>query len=445
MTFKPKYYPYLFLIISSLIYYHIGYQLIRNNFPLLLFDFIILFAIYFWAIKYLEFNWWLAILPRLVLLLSLPALSDDYYRFIWDGNLTVSGQNPYQYLPSELPFLGDRSQLSPSNQLSVLHFMNSPNYYSVYPPLLQMLFAIGSFFGKNHILVNIIVLRIIIIIADLGSIYLINKLLSYYKRPKNQALIYAVNPLIIAEFTGNLHFEAVMIFFFLLSLWLLLNIENTKSNLYFSALFLACSVLIKLIPLLFLPLIIKYLGWQKGIIYSAITGLIVALAFIPFFDIGLFLHIFKSINLYFQTFEFNASFYYLVKWAGIFINKNNPIQVAGPLLSIIGAILNIWISFKNNFNRNDIFKIALLLLTIYFLLATTVHSWYIGTLVCLGCFTNFKYAMVWSATAILSYSAYQSASYHENLLLVAVEYLIVIGVMVWEIRKGLKSNSTYFN
>jgi alpha-1,6-mannosyltransferase len=432
MNQKTKYGQYIFLIISTIVYYHIGYQLIRSNFLLLVFDFVILFALYFWAIKNIAFNWWLAIIPRLVLLFSIPSLSDDYLRFIWDGNLIVSGINPLQYLPTEL------ISTQPND---IFNGLNSKNYYSVYPPLLQLIFAIGSFLGNNHILANIIVLRVIIIATDLGSIYLINKLLKYFKRPKNQVIIYALNPLIIAELTGNLHFEAVMIFFILLSFWLLLNQVKSKCYFYLSALFLACSILIKLLPLVYLPLIIRYLGWKKGLTYSAITGTIIVLACFPFFDKILILHIFKSINLYFQNFEFNASFYYLVKWMGIFINHNNPIQIAGPLLSAFGAIIIFWISFKNKILVTDLFTKALTTLTIYFFMATTVHPWYLSTLVCFACFTNFRYAVVWSGMAILSYSAYQSSSYHENLWLVGIEYFVVFGVLAWEINKKIVKNS----
>jgi alpha-1,6-mannosyltransferase len=72
-------------------------------------------------------------------------------------------------------------------------------------------------------------------------------------------------------------------------------------------------------------------------------------------------------------------------------------------------------------------------ISIYFLLATTVHPWYICTPLILSVFTRYKFPIVWSAAVILSYSAYGLNDFSENLWLVALEYTVVIGFAVWEI------------
>ncbi len=43
----------------------------------------------------------LAVLPRLILLASTPALSDDLYRYIWDGKVSAAGIDPYRYAPAD--------------------------------------------------------------------------------------------------------------------------------------------------------------------------------------------------------------------------------------------------------------------------------------------------------------------------------------------------------
>ena len=46
----------------------------------------------------------IALLFRLVLLFSTPRLSNDYHRFIWDGELISNGNNPYEFKPAEQEF-----------------------------------------------------------------------------------------------------------------------------------------------------------------------------------------------------------------------------------------------------------------------------------------------------------------------------------------------------
>lgn len=433
MVFSKKYGQYIFVILSGIIYYHVGYQLVRSNFEILIFDVSLLFALYIYAYKYLTFDWFSVIILRIVLLASIPSLSDDYFRFIWDGNLLANGQNPYQFLPSELV----QNSMYKFQAIEVYEGMNSKNYYSVYPPLLQMIFGFSAWVADGNILINIITLRIVIILTDLGVIYLIIKLLKIFNIDNNQAKLYALNPLVILELTGNLHFEAVTLFFLLLAFYILLTKSNSHKNILLSATALAAGTIVKLIPLIFITLIINKIGLKKGVMFSSIVGIIVVISFLPFINISIISNISQSLNLYFQHFEFNASIYYLVRWLGIFINNNNPIQLAGPLLSLISLSLILWISFKEiiikNLYNQFIIK-ALLIISIYFFFATTVHPWYLTTLVALACLTQFRFAIVWSALAFLSYSAYKLESYNENLWFISFEYFIVFGFLYYELK-----------
>ena len=152
MKISPKYFKWIFIAISAVLYYHIGFVIVRSQFELLLIDFSALFLLYFLAIKFLDFDWFSSIFLRLVLFASIPTLSDDYFRFIWDGNLMANCQNPFKYLPSELP------------KNEIYDGLNSKNYYSVYPPFLQLIFGFSSLVANGNILANVNVMRIIIIL-----------------------------------------------------------------------------------------------------------------------------------------------------------------------------------------------------------------------------------------------------------------------------------------
>ena len=82
----------------------------------------------------------------------------------------------------------------------------------------------------------------------------------------------------------------------------------------------------------------------------------------------------------------------------------------------------------------------LLISTIYYFTSTTIHPWYLATLLILSVFTNYKYPLIWSFMIILSYLAYANSDNSENLLIIGIEYTVVYSVFIWEVFIK-KSNS----
>ena len=185
------------------------------------------------------------------------------------------------------------------------------------------------------------------------------------------------------------------------------------------------------------------LGFKKSIFYYLIVASCVLILFIPFFSISHLTNLLSSFSLYFQKFEFNASIYYIVRWIGYQIVGYNIIVQAGIALAATTAVL---IGFITYFEKNpslaakfgepekNLPQTMLWVLTCYFLLATTVHPWYITTLVALSVFSKYRFAIIWSALIPLTYITYQTIPYQENLYLIMAEYLVVFGWMIYEIR-----------
>ncbi|RIV27319.1 DUF2029 domain-containing protein [Fibrisoma montanum] len=366
-----------------------------------------------------------AIVFRLLLLFALPCLSDDVYRFIWDGRLLAHGHNPYLYLPREL--LNTTMAREAGLNEALFGQLNSPDYFTVYPPLNQAMFGLAAYLAPASLPGAVMWLRIPILLSEIGSLWLMTQLLRRFRLNPNLALLYGLNPLVIIELTGNVHYEAVVIFFCLLAVWWLVSEKTTLS-----AIALSLAIATKLVPLLFIPLAIRVLGWRRGILYAVVVGLCTLSLFLPFASVELVRNIFSSINLYFQKFEFNASVYYVLRAIGYWIKGYNAIEFIGFWLSVVTALSILWISFRW---RNVTPAVQILgIMSIYFALATTVHPWYATTLVAASVFTRFRYPLVWSALIPLSYATYQVTPYQENLWLTAVEYGIVVLVASLEIR-----------
>jgi hypothetical protein len=423
---------YLLLTITAFSYYWLCYQTNREIFLQVLVLYTTLFTAYYFLIRsYAVSHFGLllitGVLFRILLLFSLPNLSDDVYRFIWDGRLMANGINPYDHLPTEL------IQLSPVPGITsnLFQHLNSPSYYTIYPPVLQTIFWLTAKAFPNNIFAAIVCLKAIIMAAEIGTILLLPLVLKRIQFPRHFALFYVLNPLVISELTGNVHFDAVMIFFLMLAFLLLMG-----KNVYLSAIFLGLSISSKLIPVLFIPLIIKKLGWKQGLIYSTISGIVTIVLFAFFINKATVSHFFESINLFLSHFEFNASLYYLIRWLGTIITGYNIIAFAGPLLSVTGAVIIFILSFRGGeISEKQFFAKALFILTIYYVFATTVHPWYISMPVALAACTVYRYALFWSYLVTLSYFAYHSNPVKENLWLAAFGYLAMVCVAGCELRK----------
>lgn len=429
-AYKKTWLLYLLLLITGAAYYWLCYETRRENFSQVFGLFALLFACYYFIYRFFAFQFKqlvaAGIFFRILLLFSVPNLSDDVYRFIWDGRLMANGINPYSGLPAEV------MQLSPIPGITrwLYHQLNSPSYHTIYPPVLQTIFWFTAKVFPRNIFGAVVCMKVIILIAETGTIFLLPLVLKQLQLPKHCSLLYTLNPLVIAELTGNVHFDSVMIFFLMVAFLLLLH-----NKIYLSAIFLGLSISSKLIPVLFLPLIIKKMGWKPGLIYSIISGIVTIVLFSFFIDRSAILHLLKSINLFFTSFEFNASLYYIVRWLGTLITGYNIIGFAGPLLSLTAIVIIFLISFRNNeISERQFFTRALFILTVYYLFATTVHPWYICMPVALTVFTPYRYAVIWSFTAILSYAAYHTNPVQENLWLAGRGYVVMTGYAFWEFK-----------
>ena len=144
----------------------------------------------------------------------------------------------------------------------------------------------------------------------------------------------------------------------------------------------------------------------------------------------------KTISLWFQSFEFNASIYYLARALGYYFSGYNQIAIIGKIIAIVVLITVITISvFRKNHNSHTLLVTLLFAFSIYFFTATTVHPWYIATLLILGVFTGFKFPLLWSFTIILSYLAYATSEVQESTLVLILQYLPVYVLFFREVYK----------
>lgn len=366
------------------------------------------------------------IIFRASLLFISPNLSDDYYRFVWDGRLSAAGENPFTILPSE--FIETEKAKELKLQGEVYDGFNSHDYYSVYPPVNQSVFFVSALLGGLNPYAEAIIIRIFILLGEIGSIWLLLQLLQAFKIPIKNALWYAWNPVIILEYTGNLHFESLMIFFMLLSFYLLV-----KQQLITSAIAWGAAISVKLIPLMFLPLFLKKLKFRNAVLFYTVAILFSAITFLPFWDIELFPNIKSSLDLYFGTFEFNAGIVYFIRWIGF---ETVGYDITFKVMPIVAKVIVVFIILYGLLYKpmkwQHLVKAVALCSFIYMALSATVHPWHVNMILPFALLAYWRFPIVWSFTVVLSYSAYFTADYHENNVLIAIQYISVLLFLIVE-------------
>lgn len=426
----------LIILLSIVFYSTFAYYLDRTDFPKLLGLFT---ALFFLCYKLIQFEKWnfkfllvAGILFRLVFFMTQPNLSQDFYRFIWDGELVSHGINPYLFVPDTLIL---QSDLVIANAQELYQGMGglSARHFSNYPPLNQLIFALAALLSGKSILGAIIVMRSVIILADIGILYFGRKLLKQLNRSQYLIFWYFLNPLVIIELSGNLHFEGVMLFFFVWSLYLL-----SKNLWLWAAVVYAFSISVKLVPILFLPLFFTHFKFKKSLLFYTVVGGTMILLLAPFFSSEFIDNYSKTIGLWFSNFEFNAGLYNAIKTIAVNFDAKpwELIKTYGKITPIITILVALGLTFfRKNQNLPVLITSMLWMLTLYYFTSATVHPWYIIFLVVLGAFTKYRYAFLWSFTVVLSYWAYANADYKENLWLLFLEYMAVYGFMIYEILK----------
>ena len=145
--------------------------------------------------------WTIAIAARAVLLPLTPELSDDIYRYLWDGHVLTQGVNPYAHPPGDDALAALRTPWHGE--------INNPDVPTIYPPLAQLLFGLVALAGDPAILAA----KLLWTCFDLGCGLLLHRIATRSGRDPAPVLIwYLWSPLLIVETAWSAHFDAVGLF-----------------------------------------------------------------------------------------------------------------------------------------------------------------------------------------------------------------------------------------
>lgn len=222
----------------------------------------------------------LALLLRVLALCSSLELSDDVYRYLWEGELTSRGHSPYAFAPADPALHALRTELP-----GLAARVNHPEVPAVYPPLLQAASALSIVsaraLGESAEEGGTRILRALLAVADLLVLWPLHRLARGMRRGGSALVAWGLCPLVVLEFAGSAHGDALGIVL-LLAAFVALARADERSGLrpeLAGAALLAGAIATKYLPLLSLP----WIGQRgRALRRIALVAGFVTLAFVPF-------------------------------------------------------------------------------------------------------------------------------------------------------------------
>jgi len=167
-------------------------------------------------------------------------------------------------------------------------------------------------------------------------------------------------------------------------------------------------------------LILYKLSWRKWLRLSACTGLLCGLLYLPLIEWTYADKLANGALLYFSHFEFNASFYYVLK--SIYL-AFEPFQSGRIISQCLGVLTLFTLLLMYKWKHWSFPQMLLVFYSVYLLLSAVVHPWYIIPLVSYAILTGYWTPIVWSFLVFISYTHYSTPTYQENFYAIAIEYL----------------------
>ncbi len=288
-----------------------------------------------------------ALAVRAPLLAHGPGLSDDLFRYMWEGWFTLHGGNPYAVAPAAVTGLDH----------PVRALVNHPEVSTIYPPVVMWGFALLARVGMTTDSFRPAVFQGAMALADAGIAAGLAAVLRGRGRSTAGAWLYAVLPLGAVESASSGHMEPLGVLCVVLAVraW-----DRRDSGVGWAGL----GALVKILPAVLLPRLWRRQPW----LLALVLALGVAATW-PFRDAGLGL--LAGLGTYAEHWSFNASGFALLSAvlepAGL-----SPVAIRRLAVVLAGLVCAaaLW-------RFRDPARVALWAGAAFVLLSPTVHPWYL--------------------------------------------------------------------
>src|SRR6266446_3045524 len=351
---------------------------------------------------------------RLSIVFAPPFLSDDIYRYVWDGRVQAAGINPYHYIPADehLQSLRDEEIYPKINRRDYAHTM--------YPPAAE-----ATYFLTTRISESVTWMKLTIVGFELITVWLLMELLASFGMPRQRILIYAWHPLAVWEFAGSGHIDPLALAF--IALALLARRRNWETA---TGIALGLATLAKLFPIVLFPALYKRWGWKMP---AALVATIVV-GYLPYLGVGP-LGVLGFIPGYAQERGIvSGDQFFILGLMDRLLGVKLPNTV---FLSFAGAVLlglAFWSVFKSGDDDGGYLKRSLVLGTAFMVLFAPDFPWYFAWLIPFLCFVPsipVFYLTVSSFALYLSWLYWTETQVFRIKALIFVPFFLLVALTIW--------------
>jgi hypothetical protein len=342
-----------------------------------------------------------AIFSRLCLVPAVPTvLSQDMYRYVWDGRVQQVGINPYLYPPAapELENLRDDP---------IFPRINRKQYPTIYPAAAQISFRLF------HALVgdSVVGYKGGMVFFDILTLLALTGLLTAYGFEPARIIVYAWNPLVIFEIAFSGHLEGLTVFFMVLAFYL--HAGNKKKS---GVMMLAVAAALKIYPALLLA---PLLNRGRRIRDLFLFGATLVLLYLPYANAGPKIIGFLPIYLNNPYESFNLGLQSLL--LRLLPTLDYALLSKFSIFVLLTAGISVFLKEKQEIQilRASYWLTGLLLL----FMPASLHPWYVILIIPFLAFFPNPAWLIFTTTVSLSYLKYVSPGEIMPTWVLSAEYL----------------------
>ncbi|MDP9436575.1 MAG: DUF2029 domain-containing protein, partial [Actinomycetota bacterium] len=309
-----------------------------------------------------------AVALRLASITVVVPLSDDLYRYAWDGRVQAAGIDPYRYPPTAPQLTGlrddwlfpDDAECAERGRDPGCTLINREDARTIYPPVAQLWFLLGHALGASEL--EDLGWALWALVADVATMVLLWRLLLRYGRDPRWVAVYAWSPVAVLEAVQNGHVDGLATFFVVAAV----TLAGRRPG--WSGAALGVAAMVKLYPALLLPVL---LGRRPVRVVTAFVAVVVV-SYLPH-ALALGGDVLGYLPGYLQEEEYAGGDRYLLLRPLGLTGLPATVVAAAAGLAVAGLVLR---RARAAAPEDDLSPHAALLLGAALLLATPVQPWY---------------------------------------------------------------------